>query len=214
MADRLSSHFGPASEPDRDPVEELVLTILSQNTTDANRDRAYASLLSAFGSLEAVAGASEEAIAEAIRIGGLQAQKSRTIRGALRRILAERGVLSIEHLRGLTMNEAMAWLTSIPGVGSKTAGIVCLFCFDLPYLPIDTHIRRVLTRLGWIEGKGDPHARVNAMVPKDSRLLVELHLQLIRLGRTICSPKTPHCDGCPLRLRCKYGQARTNKEIT
>jgi len=211
MVDQLVEQFGPAREPDRNPVEELVLTILSQNTTDTNRDRAYASLLSAFGSLDVVADAPEETIAESIRIGGLQAQKSRSIRAALQRILSERGELSLDHLRDLPVNEAMAWLTSLPGVGSKTAGIVSLFSFNLPYFPIDTHIRRILTRVGWIEGKGDPHARVNAMIPRDSKLLADLHLQLIRLGRSLCAPRRPQCPNCPIRARCDHGQ-ETAKE--
>jgi len=206
VVDHLVSRFGAIHEPDRDPVEELILTILSQNTTDTNRDRAFASLLETFGTLDAVAEATETDIAQAIKIGGLQAQKSRSIRAVLDRIRSERGELSIDHLGQLPVEEAMAWLTSLPGVGWKTAGIVCLFSFGLPFFPIDTHIRRILTRLGWFDGRGDPHEKLNAILPKESGLLADLHLQMIRLGRVLCSPKAPKCGECPICSRCSHGK--------
>jgi len=206
IVDQLTDHFGRIHEPERDPIETLVLTILSQNTTDTNRDRAFASLIERYKSLDAVAQAPQEEIADAIRIGGLQSQKSRSIRAALDCIREEQGELSIDHLSGLDLGEAMAWLLRIPGVGKKTAGIVCLFSFGLPFFPIDTHIRRVLTRFGWIAGNSDPHPIVNEMLPKDPQLMANLHLLVIHLGRTLCSPREPKCEACPLQQRCTYGK--------
>jgi len=206
MVSRLEERFGPVAEPDRSPVETLVLTILSQNTTDVNRDRAYAALLRRFGSLDAVADADPERIAEAIRVGGLQAQKARSISEALRRVRDARGALDLTFLRETPVEEALAWLLDLPGVGRKTAGIVILFSFGKPYFPIDTHIRRVLTRVGWIRGKEEPHRRVNGLLDSDAHLLSSLHLQLIRLGRTLCKPRGPLCADCPIRPRCKHGK--------
>lgn len=206
IADRLTSRFGSMAEGSRDPVATLILTILSQNTTDTNRDRAYRSLLDRFGRLDAVAQAAEREIADAIRVGGLQRQKARSIREALRRILAERSTLSIDFLATMDLDDALTWLLSLQGVGRKTAGIVLLFSFGMPYFPVDTHIRRVLKRVGWIRGNEEPHRRANAILPKDPNLMASLHLQLIRLGRTLCRPKDPTCSGCPILERCRHGK--------
>lgn len=210
ISDRLTTRFGPTTEGSRDPVETLVLTILSQNTTDTNRDRAYGSLLDRFGRIDAVAQAEEDEIADAIRVGGLQQQKARSIREALRRILAERGALSIGFLAEMDLDGALTWLLSLSGVGKKTAGIVLLFSFGVPYFPVDTHIRRVLRRVGWIRGNEEPHDRANAILPKDPDLMANLHLQLIRLGRTLCRPKSPACGDCPIIERCRHGEESTS----
>jgi endonuclease-3 len=206
MVSRLEERFGSVAHSAGSPVETLVLTILSQNTTDVNRDRAYASLLERFGTLEAVADADPEDIADAIRIGGLQEQKARSVSAALHRARDARGHLSLEFLRDAPVEEALSWLLDLPGVGRKTAGIVLLFSFAKAYFPIDTHIRRVLTRVGWIRGSEEPHRRVNALVDRDASLLSNLHLQLIRLGRTLCKPRDPLCGECPIRARCRHGK--------
>jgi len=206
IVDQLSARFGAISESTRDPVEMLVLTILSQNTTDTNRDRAYVALIHRFGTLNAVAHAKEEEIADAIRVGGLQRQKARSIRQSLGRVPVERGQLDLGFLERMETADALAWLLTLPGVGRKTAGIVLLFAFNKPYFPIDTHIRRVLQRLGWVHGKEEPHRRVNALLDEDPELMVGLHLQLIRLGRTLCRPRKPQCGGCPIRARCDYAK--------
>jgi endonuclease-3 len=96
----------------------------------------------------------------------------------------------------------MRWLTASRGVGKKTAGIVLLFSYDKPYFPVDTHIRRISTRLNLIDPRDDPHDRLNAVVPKDAERLRSWHLLLIRLGREICHPRFPECDRCPLAARC------------
>ncbi|HDL86722.1 MAG TPA: endonuclease III [Candidatus Acetothermia bacterium] len=202
IAQRLIDRYGEVKIARSDPLEELVTTILSQNTNDTNRDHAYRSLIDRFGSFEAVIEAPAQEIAEAIRIGGLHNQKSIRIKNVLARIMQERGSLDISFLAGLPLDEAMSWLLSFPGVGRKTAGIVMLFSFNRPYFPVDTHIRRVTQRLGLVGPKDDPHGRMNELLPPDPALMRRLHLQLIRLGREICHPRNPDCQSCPLSKLC------------
>ena len=185
-----------------DPLETLVLTILSQNTTDVNRDRAYSSLLKAFETFDAIRIAPIDAIARSIRAGGLHRQKSIAIRKILQRIHDERGRLDLSFLGTCKLDAAMAWLLASPGIGKKTAGIVMLFSFGKPYFPVDTHIRRVLTRLQLIEPKGDAHDQANRLLPSDPDLMAALHLVMIQLGREICHPRAPNCAECPLRAEC------------
>jgi len=202
IADRLLDRYGEIEFATSDPVEGLITTILSQNTNDTNRDRAYHSLISRFGGLAGVKDASTQEIAQAIKIGGLHNQKSIRIKKVLERIMLERGSLDISFLSDLPLDEAMAWLLSFPGVGRKTAGIVMLFSFDKPYFPVDTHIKRVLQRLGLVRSKDDPHIRMNEIISHNAAFMRRLHLQLIRLGREVCHPRNPDCVGCPLRERC------------
>lgn len=208
IATRLIDHYGPPQIERPEPVASLVLTILSQNTNDANRDRAYASLLERFGTVEGVRTAPVDEIADAIRIGGLHRQKAVRIRAVLDRIHRERGRLDLSFLGELDLDQAMAWLLASPGVGHKTAGIVMLFSFDRPYFPVDTHIQRVLSRVGLIGAHEDPHDRVNVLAPNDSRLIASAHLLIIRLGRETCRPRTPSCSGCPIRRECDWAGDR------
>jgi endonuclease-3 len=214
LANRLTDHYGAPNVVRSDPVESLVLTILSQNTNDANRDRAYASLLGRFGTLDAVRRARVDAIGRAIRVGGLHRQKSARIRRILNRIHRERGRLDLAFLGEWDLDSAMDWLLTSPGVGRKTAGIVMLFSFGRPYFPVDTHIRRVLTRVGLIGPKGDPHKQANALLPQDPSLMVTLHLLIIRLGREICHPRRPDCPNCPIRAECGWASRNPNSEST
>ena len=208
LADRLTDHYGAPDVVRSDPVESLVLTILSQNTNDTNRDRAYASLLERFGTLDAVRTARVDAIGRAIRVGGLHRQKSARIRQVLSRIHHERGGLDLTFLGEWDLDSAMDWLLASPGVGRKTAGIVMLFSFGRPYFPVDTHIRRVLTRIGLIRPRGDPHEQVNGLLPQDPSLMSALHLLIIRLGREICRSRRPDCPSCPIRAKCDWGTSR------
>ena len=202
IAGSLVNRYGEIEARRSDPLEELITTILSQNTNDTNRDRAYSSLIERFGTLEVVMDARVEEIAKAIKIGGLHNQKSIRIKNVLERITRERGSLDISFLDDLPLDEAMDWLLSFPGVGKKTAGIVMLFSFDRPYFPVDTHIKRVTQRLGLVENREDPHRRMNQLLPPDSALMRRLHLQLIRLGREVCHPRNPECADCPLFEHC------------
>ncbi len=202
IAKRLLDRYGKIEITRSDPLVELVTTILSQNTNDTNRDRAYCSLMESFKTFEGVKDAPTEEIAEAIKIGGLHNQKSIRIKNVLEQIVRERGSLDISFLGEIPLDRAMAWLLSFPGVGRKTAGIVMLFSFGRPYFPVDTHIKRVTRRLGLVGAKDDPHKRMNELLPKDPGLMRRLHLQLIRLGREVCRPRKPDCANCPLSERC------------
>ena len=206
IADRLIESFGAPTVQPLDPIENLVLTILSQNTNDVNRDRAFESLMRQFGTLEKVREASQRDIASAIQIGGLQQQKSRSIREALDRIMNARGCLDLAFLEDLPLEDALSWLLALPGVGPKTAGIVLLFSFGRPVFPVDTHIRRVMIRMGLVPERGDPHPRLNRILPADSTLMQQLHLLAIRLGREVCHPRKPECERCPLRSECVWTQ--------
>jgi len=212
VADRLDAVYRFPVDGTEDPIGTLVGTILSQNTNDVNRDRAHASLLERFGGYGAVASACEEDVAAAIRTAGLHRQKARTILEALGRVIRERGRLDLGFLGELPTEEGLLWLTASRGVGKKTAGIVLLFCFDKPYFPVDTHIRRVCARLGLIDSRGDPHDRLNAWVRPDARRLRRLHLGLIRLGREICHPRRPKCEVCPLAGICETALCGLRKE--
>ena len=195
-----------------EPVRNLILTILSQNTTDANRDRAYALLAERFPTLSALAAARPSELEEAIRVGGLAKAKAKAILGALARIREERGGYSLDFLRGMPLPEARAYLTSFPGVGVKTANILLLFSFDMPAFPVDTHVLRVTKRLGLVHATSDlakaalflePHVGTGDHGP--------LHLNLIRLGREVCRPRNPLCPECPLLTVCPEGK-RTRRE--
>ena len=189
-----------------DPVRNLVLTILSQNTTDANRDRAYDRLAKRFPTLPALAAARPPDLEEAIRVGGLAKAKSKAILGALARIREERGDYSLDFLRGMPLPEARKYLISFPGVGVKTANILLLFSFGMPAFPVDTHVLRVTKRLGLVPGTStlakaalslEPHVETGDHGP--------LHLNLIRLGREVCRPRNPLCAECPLLPVCPEG---------
>lgn len=196
-----------------EPVRNLVLTILSQNTTDANRDRAYDRLMRRFPTLSALAAARPSEVEEAIRVGGLAGAKAKSILGALARIKRERGGYSLDFLREMPLREAREHLTSFPGVGVKTANILLLFSFGMPAFPVDTHVLRVVKRLGLVPGTSDlakaalslePHVGAGDHGP--------LHLNLIRLGREVCRPRNPHCPECPLLPVCPEGKRNMKRK--
>jgi endonuclease-3 len=187
------------------PLDELISTILSQNTNDLNRDRAFEALRSRFPTWEAVRDAPLQDVAAAIRPAGLANQKAPRIRAVLRAITAERGNLDLEFLRHLPTAEARDWLLRFKGVGPKTASIVLLFSLGHPAFPVDTHIHRVSGRLGLrpermtAEAAHDYLARL--FPPEAYRAA---HLNLIRLGRETCYARRPACERCPLRDVCAY----------
>ena len=192
------------------PVENLVLTILSQNTTDANRDRAYDALRKRFPSVAALAAAKPAEVEEAIRVGGLAKAKARSILGALARLKRERGGYSLDFLRAMPLDEARGHLTSFPGVGVKTANILLLFSFGLPAFPVDTHILRVTKRLGLVPPNADLSKAALSLEPHVAKGdHGPLHLNLIRLGREVCRPRAPLCPSCPLLPLCPEGARNT-----
>jgi endonuclease-3 len=208
VRDALRSFYGrPRNEPHRAPLDELVLTVLSQNTNDRNRDVAYARLRDRLPDWAAVAQAPDDAIEEAIRPGGISRVKAARIKSMLGPIEAERGSLDLSFLAAAPRDEALAFLERLPGVGRKTAACVMLFSFDRPELPVDTHVYRVSSRLGLVRPRAsfaEAHEVLRAATdPED---VYELHVNLIRHGRRICTARAPACPGCPLLALCPYGK--------
>ncbi len=192
------------------PVLNLVLTILSQNTNDANRDRAFASLRKRFPTVPRLAAARPAELEEVIRVGGLARTKAAAILSALSRLKEERGGYTLDFLRSVPLEEARAYLTSFAGVGVKTANILLLFSLGHPAFPVDTHILRVTKRLGLVPASAtlsDAALRLEPHVPEGAH--VPLHLNLIRLGREVCKPRNPMCPSCPLLPLCPEGARAT-----
>jgi endonuclease-3 len=206
VRDRLNEAYGqPTWRQHLEPVAELVSTILSQNTNDTNRDVAYDRLRVRLPSWEEVRDADPEAVIEAIRPAGLANQKGPRIQRALRFITQERGKLTLDFLADWPVEEAKAWLTSIKGVGPKTAAIVLLFALGRPAFPVDTHVHRVTKRLGLIGPKVSrekAHEVLEALVPADD--YYGFHLNLIRHGREVCASRSPDCQACTLSDLCDY----------
>jgi endonuclease III len=206
IRDRLRAEYGrPIPRPHRAPIDELILTVLSQNTNDRNRDVAYGRLRERFDSWAAVRAAPEAEIEEAIRPGGLAPTKSVRIKRILDAI-GDDDLLWLEHA---PLEEARAYLCDLPGVGRKTAACVLLFSFDRPDVPVDTHVFRVGTRLGLFREKAsleEAHDELLRLVdPEDA---YEIHVLLIRHGRRTCSARNPRCSECPLRRMCPEGRRR------
>jgi endonuclease-3 len=205
----LKAYGNPEWRNPLPPVDELVSTILSQNTNDTNRDRAFAALRARFPTWEAVRDAPEAEVVAAIRPAGLANQKGPRIQAVLRAITQERGALDLEFLRSLPVDEARAWLTRFKGVGPKTAAIVLLFSLGLPAFPVDTHVHRVTGRLGLRPEKlsaDDCHPHFEGLLPAGSYYAA--HLNLIRHGREVCHARNPECGRCVLLRLCPFGQSR------
>ena len=187
------------------PLDELVSTILSQNTNDINRDRAFTALCARFPSWESVRDASQDEVIQAIRTAGLANQKGPRIQNVLREITAERGNLDLLFLKDMPLEKARSWLTKFHGVGPKTAAIVLQFSLDRPAFPVDTHIYRVTGRTGLRPMKMNveqAHVHLEKVFKPESYYAA--HLNLIRLGREVCHPRKPDCPSCPIRSLCDY----------
>lgn len=206
---RLFQAYGPPAWRNRlPPLDELISTILSQNTNDGNRDRAFEALQARFPSWEQVRDAPSRAVIGAIRPAGLANQKGPRIQRLLKAITAERGSLDLEFLRHLTPHEAEAWLRRFKGVGPKTAAIVLLFSLEHPAFPVDTHILRVTGRLGLRPEKMTAeaaHRHLAMLFPPETYSAV--HLNLIRHGREVCQARRPQCERCVLQTLCSYYRA-------
>jgi endonuclease-3 len=195
----------------RDPTEELILTILSQNTNDHNRDRAFESLKKRFPRWEDAARARPDQIAAAIREGGLANIKSRRIRKILNQIQRESPDFSLGFLNSMTSREAFDFLMKFDGVGPKTASCVLLFSMGREYMPVDTHVHRVSGRLG-LSSNGDSAEDVFEMY-RDLPLTVDIyqfHVNMIAHGRSLCRPARPACTQCPLKRLCRYFKESKN----
>lgn len=201
---RLLRRYGELEPPRRtDPLEELVFTVLSQNTSDANSSRAYASLRERFPSWEELAAARPEEVAEAIRVGGLARIKAPRILAILGEVRRREGRLDLSWMRRATDEEVRAYLSSLPGVGPKTVAVVLAFSLRRAAIPVDTHVHRVSRRLGLVPPRASAeaaHRILEELVPPELR--VELHVGLIRLGREVCVARRPRCEACPLADLC------------
>jgi endonuclease-3 len=211
---RLGKHYGPVvlGEP-LPPLDELIATILSQNTSDRNSDAAFAELRRRFLDWDAVRRAPVAQIARAIRCAGLAQRRAPRLKAVLRQIYQQRGDLSLDFLHTLPADVAFRYLRSFAGVGPKTAACVLLFACGKPVLPVDTHVHHVSQRLGLIDPKTSAekaHEVLAKLVPPDQ--VLEFHIQLIRHGRTICLARNPRCTACVLCDGCPEGQRRVGRE--
>lgn len=190
-----------------DPLDMLVQIILSQATSDTNSDRTFAALKKRFPVWDAVLRAREQTLADTIRSGGLANQKAAVIRGVLRQIKEAHNTLDLSFLHDAPTAEAVAYLSQFRGIGPKTAACTLLFACHKNVFPLDTHIFRVLRRVGLIPPKCTDrraHEIMNQLVPPGK--FYSFHVNLIRHGRKLCRPREPLCEQCPVVEYCDYGQ--------
>ena len=205
----LLKHYGnTVVERKMPPVDELVLTILSQNTNDVNMHRAYKSLKAKYKTWDEVLVTTEEELAKAIYSSGFFRVKAKRIQATLKEIKERTGDLDLSLLEDMSKTDATNWLTSLHGVGPKTAAIVLLFCFDMPTLPVDTHVWRVSKRLGLVPMKTSRERAqilLEGIVPKSC--MFSLNHNLVKHGREVCKALKPRCTDCFLSKFCDYYEA-------
>jgi endonuclease III len=231
--DALTSIYGPQLWRRRlDPTSELILTILTQNSADINAEKAFMALRNAYPSglaeeihepgvgwggeglppgappdWTAVENAPIEELIDVIRPGGLAPTKAPRLQATLRKIREERGNHSLEFLGEMEPLAARDWLTTIPGIGKKTASVLLLFCFNQPLMPVDRHVERVAKRIGLVPAKALPDLatdQFNAMLAAAPERTYETHVLLIHHGRAICQARSPKHELCPIRHRCRF----------
>jgi endonuclease-3 len=204
------------TESRRSPMHELISTMLSHRTTHADEEKAYYTMLERFGDWEGVLNAYVDELADAVKTTRYPGQKAPQIQQTLRIIKDERGEISIDFLKDMPVEEAMAWLTRLPGVGLKTATLLLLFNFRKPVLPVDTHVFRVSQRVGLIGAKvtaNKAHDLLLQMLPDDAVELFNFHKHLFWHGQRICTFYSPKCEQCVLNSICNYYQDVRQKGI-
>ncbi len=210
---KLNKHYGLKEWTRwREPIGELVRTILSQNTTDKNSLRAYANLLETFKTWEEIIKADEAAIAEPIRSGGLANIKAKKIKKSLLEIKEREGKIDLEFLANYKLEDAEEYLVSLDGVGPKTAACVLIFSFNFPIIPVDTHVHRVSNRLGLITTKTREKTQelMKDIIP--SKDVYSFHLNIIEHGRNVCKASKPLCSQCFLANLCDYYQENIKEQ--
>ena len=210
IVQNLENTFGePKLSPKSDLLAMIVEVILSQATSDTNSRRTYQNLKKRFADWEMVLAADESEIADAIRLGGLANQKARVIKDLLRQMKEARGNLSLKFVEKMPDDEARDFLENFRGIGPKTVACTLLFASHKEVFPLDTHIFRVLKRMGVLPAKitdTKAHRLLDELVPTGK--FYSLHVNLIRLGRQVCRPREPLCEKCPLIEYCDYGLTR------
>jgi endonuclease-3 len=199
-------------KPRREPMHELISTMLSHRTTGANENLAYTRMWERFGSWEAIRDAPVDQLAAAIAPSNFAEAKAPNIKKTLAKLFELRGEYNIDFLADLPADEGLAWLMALPGVGIKTASLVLLFCFAKPVLPVDTHVHRVSQRVGLIGAKVTPegaHHLLLEMLPKEAYFLYNFHVANLKHGQTLCVWGTPKCPPCPLKHLCNWYQEHT-----
>ncbi len=205
----LESHFGvPEWSGPRDPMETLVGTILSQNTTGTNRDRAIGALKQRFNDWEEIRQAPPDKLADVIRVAGLANQRSKRIIALLEWVKQRCGNYDLSEMCSWSFQQAVDELTPLPGIGVKTISVTLLFACGQDLCPVDTHVYRVVRRLGWVpdsSSRDSTFFQLQDQLPKGKGY--SLHVNLIRLGKQICKPRNPKCTECPLNADCNYFKA-------
>lgn len=206
-ADVLDDFYGrPVLTPRLPPVDELVFTVLSQNTADVNTERTFAALREEFPDWSAVRDAPVEHIEATIALGGLAHTKAPRIKRILEALSGRTGAPDLGELDGMSDEEAQAYLVALPGVGPKTAACVLLFALARPVMPVDTHVHRVARRLGVIDGRvsaEQAHPLLTELAgPDDAEQIYAVHVGFVRHGRRICHARRPACAECPLAPMC------------
>ncbi|HEU0165067.1 MAG TPA: endonuclease III [Thermomicrobiales bacterium] len=208
VADLINETYGPyALHPNADPLGELIATILSQNTSDVNMERSYRSLRETFATWDEIVSADTAAVIAAIRIGGLANSKAPRIQSVLRDIRERVGGDDLASLATMSLDAAKAWLTSLPGVGPKTAACVLLFSLGMPAMPVDTHVHRLSRRIGFVGPKVSAEETedvLETLLGDNPDRIYSLHRGLLAHGRTICRARTPNCADCILKEHCDF----------
>lgn len=198
----------PSNLAFEEPLDDLMLTVLSQNTNDINRDKAYEKLRENYSTWDKVAEALTSDIAESVRVAGLGNTKASYMKQILEIVKKKFGKYSIKELRSWQPKEARDFLVSLPGVGVKTAGIVLVFDLGIPAFPVDTHVARISRRLGWVKEKTPPdkiQLYLESTLPKER--FAGAHLNFLMHGRNICNARNPKCKECQVKKLCKFGKA-------
>jgi endonuclease-3 len=213
VGDQLMALYGfPTWRQHLPPVEELVNCILSQSTSDNNRDLGYAQLIARYPTWEAVRDAPLSELTDAIRPAGLAGQKAPRIQNALKLITEKHGTITLDFLNVMSVDDARTFLQSIPGVGPKTAAIVLLFSLNKPAFPVDRHVHRVGQRIGLIGPKvsaDQAHPIFEQIVPPEE--YYSAHLNIIAHGRRVCQARVPGCERCPLTALCDYYKSKKSR---